>query len=158
MTIKTPSTPASKTERTPASTPGGPRSKEEKIVVTVRLRPLSKKEQQAKDQMAWECIDNNTIVYKPQPQERHTQPASFTFGTNGIRSLFSYHFLYFFPKDCTNGIRSFVVADKVFGPTSLTEAVYEEGVKNVALSALMGINGNSKNYQFIFLFFFYHST
>ncbi|KAG7019931.1 Kinesin-like protein NACK1 [Cucurbita argyrosperma subsp. argyrosperma] len=109
MTIKTPSTPASKTERTPASTPGGPRSKEEKIVVTVRLRPLSKKEQQAKDQMAWECIDNNTIVYKPQPQERHTQPASFTF-------------------------------DKVFGPASLTEAVYEEGVKNVALSALMGIN------------------
>lgn len=30
--------------------------------------------------------------------------------------------------------------DKVFGPASVTEAVYEEGVKNVALSALMGIN------------------
>lgn len=30
--------------------------------------------------------------------------------------------------------------DKVFGPSSLTETVYEEGVKNVALSALMGIN------------------
>ncbi|XLV03270.1 hypothetical protein S245_017607 [Arachis hypogaea] len=30
--------------------------------------------------------------------------------------------------------------DKVFGPAFLTEAVYEEGVKNVALSALMGIN------------------
>ncbi|RYR57234.1 hypothetical protein Ahy_A05g022969 isoform C [Arachis hypogaea] len=29
---------------------------------------------------------------------------------------------------------------KVFGPAFLTEAVYEEGVKNVALSALMGIN------------------
>ncbi|KAL4012645.1 hypothetical protein IC575_029754 [Cucumis melo] len=109
MTIKTPATPASKIERTPASTPGGPRSKEEKIVVTVRLRPLSKKEQQAKDHMAWECIDDNTIVYKPQPQERQAQPASFTF-------------------------------DKVFSPASLTEAVYEEGVKNVALSALMGIN------------------
>ncbi|XP_022955336.1 kinesin-like protein NACK1 isoform X1 [Cucurbita moschata] len=109
MTIKTPATPASKTERTPASTPGGPRSKEEKIVVTVRLRPLNKKEQQAKDQMAWECIDDTTIVYKPQPQERQTQPSSFAF-------------------------------DKVFGPASLTEAVYEEGVKNVALSSLMGIN------------------
>lgn len=119
MTIKTPATPASKIERTPASTPGGPRSKEEKIVVTVRLRPLSKKEQQAKDHMAWECIDDNTIVYKPQPQERQAQPASFTF-------------------------------DKVFSPASLTEAVYEEGVKNVALSALMGINGILKNYPFIF--------
>jgi hypothetical protein len=35
----------------------------------------------------------------------------------------------------------FLTADKVFGPASVTEAVYEEGVKNVALSALMGING-----------------
>ena len=34
------------------------------------------------------------------------------------------------------------IVDKVFGPTCLTETVYEEGVKNVALSALMGINGN----------------
>ncbi|KAK1302951.1 Kinesin-like protein NACK1 [Acorus calamus] len=53
MTIKTPSTPASKIERTPMSTPGGPKV-EEKIFVTVRLRPLSKKEQMLKDQVAWE--------------------------------------------------------------------------------------------------------
>ncbi|TQD90657.1 hypothetical protein C1H46_023804 [Malus baccata] len=121
MTVKTPGTPASKVDRTPASTPaskidrtpvstpGGPRAKEEKIVVTVRLRPLNKREQLAKDQVAWECLDDNTIVYKPPPQERSVQPAPFTF-------------------------------DKVFGPASVTEAVYEEGVKNVALSSLMGIN------------------
>jgi hypothetical protein len=36
----------------------------------------------------------------------------------------------------------FPLSDKVFGPSSITEAVYEDGVKNVALSALMGINGN----------------
>ncbi|POO01892.1 Kinesin-like protein [Trema orientale] len=109
MTVKTPGTPSSKIDRTPVSTPGGgPRAREEKIVVTVRLRPLSKREQLAKDQVAWECIDDNTIVYKPTPQERAAQPASFTF-------------------------------DKVFGPSSLTETVYD-GVKNVALSALMGIN------------------
>nr|GME12188.1 kinesin-like protein NACK1 [Ipomoea batatas] len=110
MTVKTPGTPASKLERTPASTPGGHRAREEKIVVTVRLRPLNKREQSAKDNVAWECIDDHTIVYKPTPQERSPQPtSSFTF-------------------------------DKVFGPNSLTETVYEEGVKNVALSALMGIN------------------
>ncbi|KAK9278130.1 hypothetical protein L1049_027689 [Liquidambar formosana] len=109
MTVRTPSTPASKIERTPASTPGGPKVREEKIVVTVRLRPLSRKEQSARDQVAWECTDDHTIVYKPPPQERSAQPASFTF-------------------------------DKVFGPACLTEMVYEEGVKNVALSALMGIN------------------
>ena len=37
----------------------------------------------------------------------------------------------------------FVLSDRVFGPASITETVYEEGVKNVALSALMGINGNA---------------
>ncbi|KAL1356807.1 hypothetical protein HN51_008787 [Arachis hypogaea] len=109
MTIKAPGTPASKIDRTPVSTPGGPRAREEKIVVTVRLRPLNRKEQLAKDQVAWDCIDDFTIVYKPPANERAAQPASFTF-------------------------------DKVFGPACLTEAVYEEGVKNVALSALMGIN------------------
>eukprot|EP00258_Populus_trichocarpa_P021563 XP_024437582.1 kinesin-like protein NACK1 isoform X2 [Populus trichocarpa] len=109
MTLRTPGTPASKIDRTPATTPGGPKAKEEKIVVTVRLRPLNKKEQLAKDQIAWDCVDDHTIVFKPPPQERAAQPASFIF-------------------------------DKVFGPSSITEAVYEDGVKNVALSALMGIN------------------
>ncbi|OVA13840.1 Kinesin [Macleaya cordata] len=104
-----PSTPASKIERTLASTPGGSKVKEEKIVVTVRLRPLNKREQSLKDQVAWECIDDQTIIYKPPPQERSVVPTSYTF-------------------------------DKVFGPASLTKNVYEEGVKNVALSALMGIN------------------
>ncbi|GKV43259.1 hypothetical protein SLEP1_g50573 [Rubroshorea leprosula] len=109
MTVRTPGTPATKIDRTPVSTPGGSKAKEEKIVVTVRLRPLSKREQLAKDQVAWECVDDHMIVYKPPPQDRSAQPASFTF-------------------------------DKVFGPACLTETVYEEGVKNVALSALMGIN------------------
>ncbi|WCJ21925.1 Kinesin-like protein KIN-7A [Euphorbia peplus] len=110
MTVRTPGTPASKIDRTPATTPGGPKAKEDKIVVTVRLRPLNKKELSAKDQVAWECIDDQTIVFKPPTQERTPQSTTpFTF-------------------------------DKVFGPTSLTESVYEDGVKNVALSALMGIN------------------
>ncbi|XVE64027.1 hypothetical protein DITRI_Ditri07aG0068400 [Diplodiscus trichospermus] len=107
MTVRTPGTPASKIDRTPATTPGYPKTKEEKIVVTVRLRPLSKREQLAKDQVAWDCVDDHTIVSK-HPQERTAQPSSFTF-------------------------------DKVFGPSCLTETVYE-GVKNVALSALAGIN------------------
>ncbi|KAL0699652.1 hypothetical protein Bca4012_055774 [Brassica carinata] len=109
--MRTPGTPVSKTDRTQAVTPGGSsRSREEKIVVTVRLRPLNKKELSAKDQVAWQCVDSHTIVSKPQaPQERSHHQSSFTF-------------------------------DKVFGPESFTEDVYEDGVKNVALSALMGIN------------------
>lgn len=80
--MRTPGTPSSKVERiaTPASTPGGSKPKEEKIVVTVRLRPLNKREQAAKDQVAWDCIDDHTIVYKSLPHERVPQPSSFTFG------------------------------------------------------------------------------
>ncbi|CAN1241580.1 Kinesin-like protein NACK1 [Linum perenne] len=109
MTAKTPGTPASKIEnRTPASTPGGgSKGKDEKIVVTVRLRPLNRREQLSKDQVAWECVDDYNITYKPPPQS--------------------------FP--CL----SFRL-DKVFGPACLTDSVYEDGVKNIALSALMGIN------------------
>ena len=76
-----PSTPASKGERTPMSTPGGSsRAKEEKIFVTVRVRPLSKKELALKDEVAWECADSQTILYKGPPQDR-AAPTSFTFGS-----------------------------------------------------------------------------
>ena len=77
---RTPGTPASKIERTPMSTPGGPRAKEEKIFVTVRVRPLSKKEQALKDQVAWDCVDDNTIVFKAPSQDRLGSSASYTFG------------------------------------------------------------------------------
>lgn len=38
-----------------------------------------------------------------------------------------------------------LLSDRVFGPTCLTETVYQEGAKEVALSALTGINGNNKS-------------
>ncbi|XP_074573287.1 kinesin-like protein KIN-7A isoform X1 [Curcuma longa] len=104
-----PSTPASKIERVPICTPGGSKVKEEKIFVTVRVRPLSKKELSLKDQEAWECVDDNKIVFKVSAQDRSNLPTSYTF-------------------------------DRVFGPACLTDTVYEEGAKDVALSALTGIN------------------
>ncbi|XP_062200500.1 kinesin-like protein KIN-7A isoform X1 [Phragmites australis] len=106
-----PTTPASKAERTPMSTPtpgGSSRAKEEKIFVTVRLRPLSKKELAVKDEVAWECADSQTILYKGPPQDR-AAPTSYTF-------------------------------DKVFGPACQADVVYEDGAKDVAMSALTGIN------------------
>ncbi|KAI5067019.1 hypothetical protein GOP47_0017547 [Adiantum capillus-veneris] len=86
----------------------------EKILVTVRVRPLSNRELQQQDVIAWDCIDDRTIVQRPpQPNlpERspHHQPKSYTF-------------------------------DHVFGPESVTQQVYEEGARDVALSALSGIN------------------
>ncbi|MCO5612995.1 hypothetical protein L7F22_067268 [Adiantum nelumboides] len=86
----------------------------EKILVTVRVRPLSNRELQQQDVTAWDCTDDRTIVLRP-PQSNlperspHHQPKSYTF-------------------------------DHVFGPECVTQQVYEEGAKDVALSALSGIN------------------
>ncbi|KAK7388309.1 hypothetical protein VNO78_23123 [Psophocarpus tetragonolobus] len=100
-------TPLSKIQRNPSGTPGGPKVREEKIRVTVRMRPLNRKEQAMYDLIAWDCLDEHTIVFKNPNQERPAAP-------------------YYF--------------DKVFAPTCSTQKVYEEGAKDVALSALAGIN------------------
>ncbi|KAL3363486.1 hypothetical protein AABB24_012653 [Solanum stoloniferum] len=118
MVIGVPGTPLSKTGRTPSrfpgsrrtipsSTPGGPKLREEKILVTIRVRPLSPKEQAAYDLIAWDFPDEQTIVSKNLNHERHTGPYSF---------------------------------DNVFDPTCSTSKVYEQGARDVALSALNGIN------------------
>ena len=77
--IRTPAaTPLSKIRRTPSSTPGGPRVREEKILVTVRLRPLSRKEQAMYDLIAWDCMDQHTIISN---NPNHERPATtYTFG------------------------------------------------------------------------------
>lgn len=79
MRIGTPITPSSKIRRTPSGTPGGgPKAREEKILVTVRVRPLSPKEQAAYDLIAWEFDDEHTIVSKNLTHERSSGP--YTFG------------------------------------------------------------------------------
>ncbi|GER36113.1 kinesin-like protein [Striga asiatica] len=107
MTIGTPMTPSSKIRRTPACTPGGPKVREENILVTVRVRPLNAKEIAAYDLVAWDIVDENTIVSKNLHHDRH------------------------------GGLYTF---DKVFDPTCSTRKVYEEGARDVAMSAISGIN------------------
>ena len=68
--VGTPATPLSKVQRTLSFTPGGPKIHEEKILVTVRMRPLSRKEQTMYDLIAWDCIDEHTIVFKNPNHER----------------------------------------------------------------------------------------
>ncbi|KAM2313902.1 hypothetical protein ACFX1S_026997 [Malus domestica] len=60
----TPATPSAKLQRTPCSAPGGSKVSEEKILVTVRLRPLNRREQVMYDLIAWDCLDEHTIVFK----------------------------------------------------------------------------------------------
>ncbi|KAK4744771.1 hypothetical protein SAY87_011083 [Trapa incisa] len=51
----------------------------EKILVSVRLRPLSDKEKSRSEISDWECINNNTVIFKSTIPERAMFPAAYTF-------------------------------------------------------------------------------
>lgn len=90
------------------------RGKEEKFLVSVRLRPLNQKEIATDDSSYWECINDNTIIYKNDNlfvPDRSLRPTAYKF-------------------------------DRAFGPDCSTRQVYMEGVKEVALSAVNGINSS----------------
>ncbi|KAE8716872.1 hypothetical protein F3Y22_tig00110108pilonHSYRG00058 [Hibiscus syriacus] len=54
-------------------------AREEKILVLVRLRPLSDKEIVANEVADWECINDNTILYRNTLREGSTFPSAYTF-------------------------------------------------------------------------------
>lgn len=54
---------------------------EEKILVLVRLRPLSDKEILRNEVSDWECINETTILYRNSLQERSGLPTAYSFGT-----------------------------------------------------------------------------
>lgn len=90
------------------------RGHEERIYVSVRLRPLNGKEILKHDVSDWECINDNTIVYKNanlSASERSMYPSAYTF-------------------------------DKVFRPNCSTREVYEKAAKNVAISVVGGMNSS----------------
>ncbi|KAL2537709.1 ATP binding microtubule motor family protein [Forsythia ovata] len=82
---------------------------EEKILVFVRLRPLSEKEIVRNEAADWECINTTTILYQHSFKERSGLPPAYTF-------------------------------DRVFRGDCSTREVYLEGIKDVALSTVSGIN------------------
>ncbi|KAJ9674850.1 hypothetical protein PVL29_024029 [Vitis rotundifolia] len=89
------------------------KGQEEKILVSVRLRPLDVKENSRYHVSDWECINVNTIIYKNSLSlpERSQLPTAYTF-------------------------------DRVFGQNCSTRQVYDEGAKEVALSVVNGINSS----------------
>lgn len=52
---------------------------EEKILVSVRVRPLNEKEKTRNDRCDWECINDTTIICKYQNMP---DKSSYTFGNN----------------------------------------------------------------------------
>uniref|UniRef100_A0A1J3GG03 Kinesin-like protein NACK1 n=3 Tax=Noccaea caerulescens TaxID=107243 RepID=A0A1J3GG03_NOCCA len=91
----------------------GPSGSKEKIFVSVRLRPLSVKERAKNDVADWECINEETVIYRSHLSisERSMYPTAYTF-------------------------------DRVFGPESCTREVYDQGAKEVALSVVGGVHAS----------------
>ncbi|KAM7258073.1 hypothetical protein ACFE04_013814 [Oxalis oulophora] len=58
--------------------PSSPRQGE-KIFVSVRVRPLNEKELSRNEIFDWECINNDTIIYKNSLVERSMYPAAYSF-------------------------------------------------------------------------------
>ncbi|KAJ3706596.1 hypothetical protein LUZ61_010301 [Rhynchospora tenuis] len=52
---------------------------QEKILVSVRLRPLSDKEIAKADPSDWECINDTTIIFRNSLQDRPMAPTAYTF-------------------------------------------------------------------------------
>ncbi|KVI11477.1 Kinesin, motor domain-containing protein [Cynara cardunculus var. scolymus] len=131
MSVSAPVTPATKIPRTSSSsTPGGPRIHQDKILVTVRIRPLTPRELAAYDLIAWDCTDENTVVSRNLNHDRHN--GTYTFGTSSFINLIFY---------CNLFLTLFLyVSDKVFDPSCPTTRIYEQGARDVALSAINGIN------------------
>ncbi|KAF3435791.1 hypothetical protein FNV43_RR22883 [Rhamnella rubrinervis] len=57
----------------------GASGREEKILVLVRLRPLSEKEIAASEVADWECINETTVLYRNTLREGSTFPNAYTF-------------------------------------------------------------------------------
>lgn len=68
----------------------GPSGRVEKIFVSIRLRPLNEKEIARNDVSEWECINDNTIIYRNNlsVSERSMYPTAYTFGKKVIKLHF----------------------------------------------------------------------
>ncbi|KAJ6716856.1 KINESIN-LIKE PROTEIN KIN-7F [Salix koriyanagi] len=119
---------------------------EEKILVLVRLRPLSDKEIVANEVTDWECINDTTILYRNTLREGSTFPSAYTFGKEMLCDSF------FDVKNENENENDMALLMRlglnvlglilVFRGDNATREVYEEGAKEVALSVVSGINSS----------------
>lgn len=64
----------------------GTTSSGERILVSVRVRPLNDKELAKNDLSEWECINDTTIMYRSNlsAPDRSLYPTAYTFGTKRL--------------------------------------------------------------------------
>lgn len=64
----------------------GPNGRSERILVSIRLRPLNNKERAKNDVSDWECVNDTTIICKNNllAIDKSLYPTAYIFGTKAL--------------------------------------------------------------------------
>lgn len=120
---------------------GGEEQQQERILVSVRLRPVNARESERGDGTEWECAGPATLKFLGTIPERAMFPATYTYGTPALLLLHCISIHLPWQTMLISRIdRTSNLPDRVFSPECSTRQVYDEGAKEVALSVLSGIN------------------
>nr|CAB3459015.1 unnamed protein product [Digitaria exilis] len=116
----------------------------ERILVSVRLRPVNAREAERGDGSDWECAGPTTLMFRGNIPERAMFPATYAYGTVGDlvcrRICISSYSISSLRSSSSESLMT--SPDRVFNPECNTQQVYEQGAKRVAMSVLNGINSS----------------
>ncbi|KAK1427275.1 hypothetical protein QVD17_15958 [Tagetes erecta] len=126
---------------------------EEKIFVTVRVRPMNAKEIAKNDTSDWECVNNNTIVYKNTSTERSKYPNAYTFdrvyGSDSTTREVYEEGVKRVALSALNGINSSIFA---YGQTSSGKTYTMSGITQYAISDIFDHINNQFDREFVLKF------
>ncbi|KAI3807354.1 hypothetical protein L1987_23281 [Smallanthus sonchifolius] len=125
----------------------------EKIFVSVRVRPMNAKELAKNDTSDWECVNNNTIVYKNASTERSTYPNAYTFdrvygNESTTREVYEVG-VKRLALSALNGINTSIFA---YGQTSSGKTYTMTGITQYAISDIFDHISNQIDREFVLKF------
>ncbi|KAI3762790.1 hypothetical protein L1987_53231 [Smallanthus sonchifolius] len=125
----------------------------EKIFVSVRVRPMNAKELAKNDTSDWECVNNNTIVYKNASTERSMYPNAYTFdrvygNESTTREVYEVG-VKRVALSVLNGINTSIFA---YGQTSSGKTYTMTGITQYAISDIFDHISNQIDREFVLKF------
>ncbi|KAK8529973.1 hypothetical protein V6N12_060736 [Hibiscus sabdariffa] len=128
-------------------------AREERILVLVRLRPMSDKELVANEVADWECINDNTILYRNTFREGSTFPSVYTFdrtfrGDCSTRQVYQ-EGAKEIALSVVNGINSSIFA---YGQTSSGKTYTMDGITEYAVADIFDYINRHEERAFLLKF------
>ncbi|KAI7747332.1 hypothetical protein M8C21_016615 [Ambrosia artemisiifolia] len=126
---------------------------DEKIFVCVRVRPMNAKEIAKNDSSDWECVSNNTIIYKNAVTERSKHPNAYTFdrvyGSDSKTRQVYEEGVKRVALSSINGINSSIFA---YGQTSSGKTYTMNGITQYAISDIFDHINKQIDREFVLKF------